>query len=140
MNGPECDKGCYKIFHMTGGNHQTNCARYNYIPPELIGDELDLAVAKALGKFAYIRPTSDGLSVCVTTETGKKAVDDEYELFLTYSTNWSQGGPLIEEYHINIVWHDDGTCTAALENDPMKVYGGLTPLIAAMRAFVASRA
>ena len=62
-----------------------------------------------------------------------------------YSTDWSQGGPIIERERIDLKqWH--GSWTAELEflpdDDTHYRYGkgaGPTPLIAAMRCYVASK-
>ena len=61
-----------------------------------------------------------------------------------YSTDWSQGGPIIEREGINLMFsHPDssyaqhGVMCIAHRNG--KYLEGPTPLIAAMRCFVASR-
>ena len=55
-----------------------------------------------------------------------------------YSTNWAQGGPIIERSHFSIVFHDDNVWTVA--NARGTVDGeGPTFLIAAMRCYVASK-
>lgn len=60
-----------------------------------------------------------------------------------YSTNWSQGGPIIEREQIQ-VWYDCGDWCAALPGDSaMDRAGdnwdsGPTPLIAAMRCYITS--
>ncbi len=57
---------------------------------------------------------------------------------LNYSTNWSQGGQIIEREGISIIFHEQGHWTAS--NLHGTVCGeGPTPLIAAMRCYVASR-
>jgi hypothetical protein len=62
-----------------------------------------------------------------------------------YSTDWAQGGPIIEREWIEVVpWPneaDEGERWQATQHDlPHRVYcSGPTPLIAAMRCFVASR-
>jgi hypothetical protein len=83
---------------------------------ELTGPALDWAVAKAIGEYKPV------------------AVPH-------YSTDWSQGGPIIERERITL----DGT---AILNQWMAVFyvpdeepwemRGPTPLIAAMRCFVAA--
>lgn len=82
---------------------------------ELIGSALDWAVAK-----------------CEGVDVSQGLTDDEY-----YSTDWAQGGPLIEreklELHIN---KTEGWSAFA----DKQVYGiGSTPLISAMRCYVASK-
>jgi hypothetical protein len=55
----------------------------------------------------------------------------------TPSTDWSQGGPIIEREKIAIDW--DGAAWCASDNvNPIACYGP-TPLIAAMRCYVASK-
>ena len=51
------------------------------------------------------------------------------------STNWGQGGPIIEREGIAIYLYGDGEWQAVLE----KEYEGPTPLVAAMRCYVASK-
>jgi len=54
-----------------------------------------------------------------------------------YSTDWSQGGPIIEREKIAIDF--DGNAWCASDNrKPLANYGP-TPLIAAMRCYVASK-
>jgi hypothetical protein len=61
------------------------------------------------------------------------------------STDWSQGGPIIEREQINLVHHGfdgDSVWWAAIgdaSDEETLGYSGLTPLIAAMRCFVASK-
>ena len=88
---------------------------------ELEGRELDAWVAEALG-WAYL----DGIQ-------------------LYFSTEWERGGPLIEQFGIELTrgW------VAHMEQDRPQESGGIlmpgthargpTPLIAAMRCLVASR-
>lgn len=60
--------------------------------------------------------------------------------YLHYSTDWSQGGPIIEREWIELI-HDGNTWQAIGrgfgEDAPMGY--GPTPLIAAVRCFVASK-
>jgi hypothetical protein len=53
-----------------------------------------------------------------------------------YSTNWAQGGPIIERERISIT-HQVGRWAAQTDDD-LFAYGP-TPLIAAMRCYVASK-
>ncbi|ABO60555.1 DUF2591 domain-containing protein (plasmid) [Burkholderia vietnamiensis] len=56
---------------------------------------------------------------------------------------WSQGGPIIDRERITVnAWQDgSGEWTADVERatGPIAAYGGKTALIAAMRAYVASK-
>ncbi|WP_153135159.1 phage protein NinX family protein [Paraburkholderia agricolaris] len=65
----------------------------------------------------------------------------------TPSTNWGQGGPIIERERIIVKPYKDGTWGADYEFDPdargghfyMSSKEGDTPLVAAMRAYVAAK-
>lgn len=103
---------------------------------ELIGPALEWAVAsiEALPK--------DRLHLFY----GKPAIDREClgridTLRCEFSTNWAQGGPIIERERINT--RDEVTRWAAWMWDKTRCgdvsYYGPTPLIAAMRCYVASR-
>ena len=87
---------------------------------ELTGKRLNWAVAKAIGEYS---PT---------------AVPE-------YSTDWAHGGPIIEREKIDVMWCGDRWCayTADAEcttgDDRQLVTEGATPLIAAMRGYVASK-
>ena len=72
-----------------------------------------------------------------------------------FSTDWAQGGPIIEREKIGFWWathfkDDDGVeygnhwyaemgCTADNADKPYDIATGPTPLIAAMRCYVASK-
>jgi hypothetical protein len=62
----------------------------------------------------------------------------KYSEPLNYSTNWEQGGPIIERERVSIdAMYDSSLWTAsAIET---KGYSGDTPLEAAMRCYVASK-
>jgi hypothetical protein len=59
-----------------------------------------------------------------------------------YSTNWAQGGPIIEREKISTVaWYRDGHLiewSSKIEGSDIKQFGP-TPLVAAMRCFIASK-
>lgn len=93
---------------------------------ELIGPALDWAVAKC--------------------EPGALNNWPNYLRLPEYSTDWSQGGPIIEREGINTLVHVtvNGVITEwkAGKDWPMSrfpYYTGPTPLIAAMRCYVASK-
>ena len=77
-----------------------------------------------------------------TKYLGGAVFDDLCEEWLRYSTDWSQGGPIIEREKIELrrdimdeTWH-------AQPHDMDSIYqrkAGPTPLIAAMRCFVTSK-
>ena len=112
---------------------------------ELTGAALDWAVAKCEGFDWYIetRPTAYGPKPFVFEEHG------EASCLFQPSTRWSQGGPIIEAERIflkpsklspttskRIAWGAHGF----YGNTGQKVHRhGPTPLIAAMRCYVASK-
>ena len=56
------------------------------------------------------------------------------------STNWSQGGPIIEREKIDLCWHHvTNTVTAIKWFEGQNQQTATTPLIAAMRCYVASK-
>ncbi|WP_159711527.1 phage protein NinX family protein [Geminicoccus flavidas] len=121
---------------------------------ELDGAELDAAVARALGHQVVRRcdlpyqpyiadpanhPTYGVLGM---VDPGKTPAWDTWLYIPDYSSDWSDGGPIIERERIGLNMHHGewgawATYSAYESNDPDQV--GPTPLIAAMRAFVASK-
>ena len=88
---------------------------------ELTGAALDWAVAKCEGiqDSEFVRTHMDAWP---------------------YSTDWAQGGPIIEREKIGSLHEARGVWSASTEwNDPAKVFYGKTKLIAAMRCYVASK-
>ena len=63
----------------------------------------------------------------------------------TPTTNWKQGGPIVEREVHNLFKHNGGTEWCCAVNAPRQGYvaiitaDGATPLIAAMRCYVASK-
>ena len=95
---------------------------------ELTGDALDRAVAMC--------KSDDTVRVYFDEDTGEKLHRDEWPVpEFSPSTDWSQGGPIIEREIVNLT--DDGQQWVAEGHDIICV--GPTPLIAAMRCFVASK-
>ena len=97
---------------------------------ELQGAVLDWAVAKCAGELDeqdyYLHESSGAFML----ERG------EISWVYSPSTNWSRGGPIIERERINI--SDDGG-DGWKADDSIGHWGyGPTPLIAAMRCYVAS--
>lgn len=98
---------------------------------ELTGSALDWAVAKCEGVII-----GDALDVGFIREGG-----------YTPSTNWAQGGPIIERERIQITPgypHDEYKWVAIkydhiFDKDRDAFQGGDTPLIAAMRCYVTSK-
>ena len=91
---------------------------------ELTGDALDWAVTQA--RLAY--PDN---------------VFTQYRNECNYSTDWSQGGPIIEREEITVCWQGAtwvGSKFNVRATDEYEFHQtGPTPLIAAMRCYVASK-
>lgn len=94
---------------------------------DLIGPALDWVVAKVEGHDAH---HSGG--VVRTTMHGVFGPE------LRYSTDWSQGGPLIEKYRTSIIYSDE-VCNPCAWTDDTAAWHATTPLIAACRAIVAAK-
>lgn len=94
---------------------------------ELTGAALDWAVAKCEGDITY-------LEFCRLWRAKAGT-----------SANWSQGGPIIEREHIAISWvvsnylYVTGCWSAHIPQTNGKLLYAHTPLIAAMRCYVASK-
>jgi hypothetical protein len=58
-----------------------------------------------------------------------------------YSTDWAQGGPIIERFEIDLRSVEEGLWEASNVFDDLAFHSfqGRTPLIAAMRCYVASK-
>lgn len=105
---------------------------------DLIGDGLDYAVALALGEAKY------GLFSRFTRRLCANQSCTSVRPLPEYSTDWQHGGPIIERERIGIVPSVRLTdrCSKYWIANLREVVGverGPTPLIAAMRAFVASK-
>ena len=109
---------------------------------ELTGAALDWAVAKCEGFDWYIdvKPTAYGPKPFVFAENG------EVSYKFQPTTNWSHGGPIIEREEISLSREFAGrriewaAWTPAPIRDDAEAFGyGDTPLIAAMRCYVASK-
>ena len=100
---------------------------------ELQGEALDWAVAKAEGVDGYI----------VNESFMTRWTDDECEdgVDYHYSTDWAQGGPIIEREGISVATDDVEPWCGFIEDDETNTlfFSGPTPLIAAMRCYVASQ-
>jgi hypothetical protein len=128
---------------------------------ELEGEALDLWVAKAEGYAFVDTPEAIGWAAFGKTgpvifrgHAGQLGVSGEtLNGPWAPSTNWAQSGLIIEREHIEILYYgQDGTnlsgnpweaqigCdTHYIDQGPGDAMGGPTPLVAAMRAFVASK-
>ena len=100
---------------------------------ELTGAALDWAVAKCAGLKTYI---DDGV-VCLKGQP----FDDNAHYWLP-TQNWPQGGPIIEREKIGVVPSaEDASVWVGSVYEPEWKFNrtGPTPLIAAMRCYVASK-
>lgn len=115
---------------------------------ELTGPALDWAVAKCEGgtDFRY-----DTMATYWITIGGKdRALSKGWAQSFTPSTDWAQGGPIIEREKIEIIYYgtkgfygpweaDIGCDFNYISQQSGDGIGGQTPLIAAMRCYVASK-
>jgi hypothetical protein len=96
---------------------------------ELTGAALDWALCVALGRT----------DMRIDPDDGEMVARDEFD----YSTDWAQGGPIIEREGIDICTSTRGgwiaTLITDLEEDVVVRGEGDTCLIAAMRCFVQSK-
>ena len=103
---------------------------------ELIGPTLDWAVCVAEGNSPVINPKRFG-----GTSFGRFESELGYAI-KHYSTNWAQGGPIIER-EIAVIRKGEQSAIwfASIMDASMDymTYEGPTPLIAAMRCYVASK-
>jgi hypothetical protein len=90
---------------------------------ELTGAALDWAVMTCEG---YVQP---------------RPIDWILRGFFTPSTDWSQGGPIIEREEISVNWASGQwqAHTVNGQDEYEQIEYGPTPLIAAMRCYVASK-
>ena len=99
---------------------------------ELTGAALDWAVAKCEGAYA---PSVD------TDTDGTKRINYG-GMYPEWSTDWAQGGPIIEREGIwlqpEVGKEETASAWYAVSMDGHDAYGP-TPLIAAMRCYVASK-
>ena len=99
---------------------------------EPIGPALDWLVAKCVGDFALYHDIEDGQRFLnLWTDSA----------FLHYSSNWANGGPIIEREEIGFAkYGPNGSWKAVIGETPRgSPFYGPTPLIAAMRCYVASK-
>lgn len=111
---------------------------------DLSGAALDWAVAKAEGFEPMIFPMS---RMEVAVSEGRHPNGSFSARGCNYSTDWSQGGPLIEKYRVSFATmgtgpeDEDGNepVVAITSGLNYKACNGKTHLIAACRAIVAAR-
>ena len=108
---------------------------------ELTGTALDWAVAKCEGKNGVLH--DDGITRCIVIATASGVYKGTWKP----SVNWAQGGPIIEREEIDLnhyrladktaMWEASGSIGA--KGAGYRYAVGPTPLIAAMRCYVASK-
>jgi hypothetical protein len=110
---------------------------------DLIGAELDAAVARAMGEKDVDIEHAGKRVFCSVLRSHRS---DSFWTEFSPSTNWNQGGPLIQEHRIDVQYdypddpYDPEAWVAFMFFGKDRImYPGPTPLIAAMRAFVASK-
>lgn len=106
---------------------------------ELSGAALDWAVAKSEGLMLYKDEILNGVKMEGWHASGYYMDANRWLPLgmLRYSTDWAQGGPIIEREEIAIDYDPD-IWNAAMYGEPCYL-SGPTPLVAAMRCFVASK-
>ena len=97
---------------------------------ELQRAALDWAVAKCIYE-------PDDVVIC----DGRVFAYDDATKGFNPSTNWAQGGPIIEREGISVATDDVEPWCGFIEDDETNTlfFSGPTPLIAAMRCYVASK-
>ena len=98
---------------------------------DLTGVALDWAVAQCEGKNGVLH--DDGITRCIVIA----APSGVYKGTYTPTVNWAFGGPIIEREKISIITTTNGHEWAAKAAHNYNY--GPTPLIAAMRCYVASK-
>lgn len=110
---------------------------------DLIGAALDWAVAKAKGIDVVISQMAKRVEFdsYVYAEYCNSYNAGQFHQF-NPSHNWAQGGPIIEREYISVCAHLVGRWNAYLPNEKTSLEflrSGPTPLVAAMRCYVASK-
>jgi hypothetical protein len=96
---------------------------------DLQGAALDWAVAKCEG--VSVEHVNDGITQCLLMSMGGR---------FSPSSNWAQGGPIIEREWVDLHCVNDSLWKADCSTPDGLIMGsGATPLIAAMRCYVASK-
>lgn len=109
---------------------------------DLTGPALDWAVAKALGIRTYIGRYEHTLTGPCILDADLVDMQTDGEQELKHSRSWAQGGPIIERERLstNYSGYKGRPWYATHPNAGRKAQmDGPTPLIAAMRCFVASK-
>jgi hypothetical protein len=110
---------------------------------ELTGQALDWAVAKCEGDVTELM--YDGITWGFKLDGKIKVLAKGWAISMMWnpSTDWALGGPIIERENIGLVCQQIGSTQGCAyrhtENGEVFYYYGPTPLIAAMRCYVASK-
>ena len=108
---------------------------------ELTGPALDWGVAQVVYanlQRTYGEPVFNPKTKRIYQTQGLQQIGVNY----SPSTNWAQGGPIMEQERISLQAGHSGWWVASILNlndDATFSMGGSTPLIAAMRCFCASK-
>ena len=95
---------------------------------------IDISLDWAVTVINYRLVHGVGYITCINPNKGWIGRDEHL-----YSTDWSQGGPIIERDGIELRYRGVWQASFCFDNPLVNHYLGTTPLIAAMRCFVASR-
>lgn len=98
---------------------------------ELTGTALDWAVAKSNGATDIWQIQNS--EWCIELSDGRKEFLFDYQS----STLWAHGGPIIEREGLTVIFNDREGPRAWRSIGPAQMLYGPTPLIAAMRCYVA---
>lgn len=105
---------------------------------ELTGTALDWAVAKCEG-YTPVRHSSLA-TIMVERMNARGCMQLEHIHSLRFSTDWAQGGPIIERERIVIGYINDLPCASLFEGSRHSAMEfGPTPLIAAMRCYCCAK-
>ena len=111
---------------------------------ELVDRALDYAVALCLGGTSFFYDTVATYWITINGKERSLSKGWDAQSF-SPSTNWAHGGPIIEREKIDIYQSTGRVCAAMWENLPgggkliAEAKDCPTPLIAAMRCYVASK-
>jgi len=106
---------------------------------ELVGTALDWAVAKTAGWVDYPSDSIEKGSLWHTNPSSTPFDRTIQKILWNPSTDWSQGGPIIEREHLSVNSCPDGITWFSTSPSYDRTQHGPSPLIAAMRCYVASK-
>lgn len=109
---------------------------------ELTGAALDWAVAKCENALWLAYENALNNETPMPPRPSEYLQDYEFHPdHFKPSTDWAQGGPIIEREKLDLHWMDNFNAWAAAKGEGIAAINGYgpTPLIAAMRCYVASK-